>query len=750
MPDLGRPVQYETERGKLVPWRGGKFGWRVPVLGCLAVCGVAAAQVFPPAPVAELSASITVDQVPGSAQTTLHQVQAYLADQRWAEALDALLRVVDEHGPRLVEASPRQWRSLRDHSHRLIAGLPEAGLREYRQRVDVQARQWYASGAAQRDAALLRRVVDWAYCSSFGDDALNTLAELALEEGQYGLARGYWEQLLTPDDAAAAGLHWPRTAGGEENAAVLALPDVQARLVMVSVLEGDLPRAQRELASFQERYPQAAGRLGGREGVYAALLEGLLAQRRQWPSPARSEQWTTFAGSPQRWQVVAEAADPAAVVWRHELPAAPRPDLATMRNLLRVQLGVAEDQQTPLSYHPIRYRDLVLVPTQEQVLAIRLEDGSLAWRRESPLARRDSGRRRPTLGVPRFTATRYGNRMFVRLGNPATGWAGAERREEPRGYLLCLDLEAEGRLVWPPLESEEGWAFEGAPVCDGRDFYTVMRRSGGGTRPQVHVAAFDATTARLRWRRLVASAEAPARDAADEVTHTLLCLHGGTLYVNTNLGAVAAMHTSDGHIRWLYAYPRAKGGAQGGNHFLRDPNPCVYYGGKVFAAPADAAEVFALEAISGRLLWQTPPLEDAVHLLGATPRHLIASGRRLYWIDAQTGRVAHVFPASGARLGYGRGVLAGEVIFFPGRDRIFVLPQEPPPGVWTPPPYRQPIRLADRDARHVPSGNLLIFDQYVLICTHDELIALHPFAREVIRPAGPMPQAPPREVSLRP
>ena len=65
-----------------------------------------------------------------------------------------------------------------------------------------------------------------------------------------------------------------------------------------------------------------------------------------------------------------------------------------------------------------------------------------------------------------------------------------------------------------------------------------MRRAD--IRPQAHVACFDTTTGRMRWRRFICAAETPARAAMAECTHNLLTLAGGTIYVNTNLGAVAA------------------------------------------------------------------------------------------------------------------------------------------------------------------------------------------------------------------
>ena len=51
--------------------------------------------------------------------------------------------------------------------HRCIAQLPAPAREIYHGRVDQLAGRWYKEGAARRDVALLRRVVDQAFCSSW-------------------------------------------------------------------------------------------------------------------------------------------------------------------------------------------------------------------------------------------------------------------------------------------------------------------------------------------------------------------------------------------------------------------------------------------------------------------------------------------------------------------------------------------------------------------------------------------------------
>ena len=175
---------------------------------------------------------------------------------------------------------------------------------------------------------------------------------------------------------------------------------------------------------------------------------------------------------------------------------------------------------------------------------------------------------------------------------------------------------------------DNGWAFEGSPVADGERIYVAMRRSK--VRPQAYVGCYDARTGRPLWRQFVCSAETPARGQIGECTHNLLTLERGKLYYSTNLGAVAALATRDGHVQWITCYPRAKTGDlnQRSAHFYRDLTPCVFDRGRLFVAPSDTERVFALDAATGLMLWETSLAKDVVHLLGRRGRQFVGQRRQ--------------------------------------------------------------------------------------------------------------------------
>jgi outer membrane protein assembly factor BamB len=713
----------------------------------------------------ELSDSVYLDEADSATKTHLERVRIFINNQQWDEAVETLRQVMENQGERVVavplpehisafysDLRPpydlRHFLSLRESCQLQLVSLPAEGLALYRDRVDPQAKKLFTTAKADRDEAGLVRLVDQFFASRWSDDALLMLGELALERGELGRARDCWQRILPPDYWKRAGravvedrdLQEQASKKGREapkNPALktarppwLVYPDsdipradVLARLALVSVVEGNTARSRPELLELERDFPQAQGRLGGRDVKFAEMLAGLAQSASEWPRALTSDDWTTFAGSPERTAVPRSNIDAGAVKWIQTLPKCPAVEV---NNLSTHRVG--ETAHDPLSYFPLVVGDLLLVNTQSEILAYDIRTGKPAWGPD-PVIYRDEefgiDRRstRSALGVPRFTMTAYENRLFVRLGNPVT----SNQTEQPvpaaQGYLACLDLAAEGKLVWRTTVWDEKWAFEGAPLADGSRVYVGLRRSD--VRPQAHIGCFDAATGELKWRRMVCSADTRGQGQMDEITSNLLTLHEGTLYYNTSLGAVAALEAVNGHVRWITEYPRARSGdlSKGPSHFYRDLTPCVYDQGRLFVAPSDAAPILALDAATGLLLWKAdPPLDDnAIHLLGVAGGNLWASGDRLQWMSADGGK-RDCWPLSDpSPRSRGRGALVGDKVFWPTAHEIYIFDQR------TGEQARQPIELSTRGAPagdHLQGGNLLVAKGYLFIVTSDKIFAL--------------------------
>ncbi|MBI3462566.1 MAG: PQQ-binding-like beta-propeller repeat protein [Planctomycetes bacterium] len=732
---------------------------------------------------AMLSEVIDLDEPEGAAKKHLVQVQAALADQQWGEAFAAIEQLTTAYGPQVIqltESAPSdlpgvggvtRYVNVRDYCHRLIAALPPDGLASYRQRVDAQCSRWYYAGLGKRDPGLLLKIVEQAFCSTWGDDALNALAEFALERGDFASARLSWAQIIPaadweqiiaamrPEETSAATTYWERTVPEQwrqvtraadlpaGRSAWLAFPsteldvgEIYSRLVLVSILEGAFDRAAVEMKALPA-FPAAKGRLGGRQVELAEMLTALRDASPQWTRPERSLDWTTFAGNAARNDQQRSGIDVGALAWFESLGDSPQAGGGSPAIGMFGPRRIAEENNGLLSYHPLVWRDVVLLSKTDEILAFNLRTGKPAWGESSTIFRDEEEpvpayRRTSSLGAPRFTMTIHNNKLYARLGRPETSEGSDSNSHDRPGYLVCLDLASQGRLIWKVAPPDEKWAFEGSPVASGGDLFVAMRHSD--VRPQVHVACLDAQTGGIKWRRMIAAAETPGLGQMPEITHNLLTLVEDTLYVNTNLGAIAAVSARDGWVRWIASYARSQptSYSRPATNYYRDLNPCVYYQGKVIAAPADCEEIIALDAGTGELLWSAPELAKTIHLLGVGHGNLIASGEQLWWINAQTGKKMKQFPEGPQPQGYGRGILAGDQIYWPTRDRLYIFNQAS---------YQMEredllVAKAPTGTTAVTGGNLVIADGYLLIAGTNKLFCLSEFSR-VPEQAGAAPRA---------
>jgi outer membrane protein assembly factor BamB len=330
-------------------------------------------------------------------------------------------------------------------------------------------------------------------------------------------------------------------------------------------------------------------------------------------------------------------------------------------------------------------------------------------------------------GEPRYTTTVAAGVLYARLGDASTGRANASR-DRGNERLIGLDLARDGLLTFQARPDDGTWSFDGAPVAADGNVYIAMRNSD--VTPRVYVASFDAATGRREWRTSIAAADTPAAGRGDEITHTLLTLVGDRLFINTNLGVVAALDAGDGRLCWLRRYDRTERNLLPPlpTHFDRDPAPCVYDRGTLFVAPADTPAVFALDADSGRALWSLYSLSDVTHLAGVASGTLVAAGHRLWAIDALTGRVRFVWPESehaGLR-GFGRAVVAGSEIFWPTREQVYVF------DLTTGQPSRRPIEVSSITER---GANLVAAEGRLLVAGPERMMAFGPRATAPSAPA---------------
>ncbi|HTI51499.1 MAG TPA: PQQ-binding-like beta-propeller repeat protein, partial [Planctomycetaceae bacterium] len=614
-----------------------------------------------------------------------------LAARQWNDGIDLIRQISEQHGDRLVAITPGRYVNVHTYCDILLSGLPEEGLKLYRSRVDPQARRWFETAQADRDQEGLRKILRRAFLSSYGDDALLLMGQLAWEQGNLSQARSYWEQLLPADPAPDAGqlpaiLRYP--------SAEIEPAEVLARLILCSLWQGQIARGERELAAFRQLHPQAAGTIAGRKGNLGDILEAQAALAAKSTHSADDAQPRTFAGNAQRNLVQPLAIDVGSVQWSVPLKPVriersarnPEDPLDGFRFLERPERGGAAAPQEVLCYYPAVYNNLVLYCDDSAVYARELlssEGGRPAWGDDAAIYRLPpeqpaagpAGRR---AGLPRFTVSIDAGRLYARLGN---GSARGRHRAGPgpASVLVCLDLNRQGDLVWnlkaDDLDAEGGpWLFDGAPLAAGGRVYIALRRKE--PQLQLNVASFEAETGKLVWNRKVCLGLEAFGPEFEDIQHQLLTLADDRLYYCTNLGAVAALEVRDGSMGWVATYPRTdvETAAAFTRRQTHGPNPCVFHDGQIFVAPSDSDHILAYDAQTGLVQWDRELKGNVHQLVGVDDGKLIAAGELLYAFDAETGRTAWVRgrtdPEAATR---GRSALAGGLVYWPRKEEILLV-----------------------------------------------------------------------------
>ncbi|WP_435016666.1 PQQ-binding-like beta-propeller repeat protein [Tundrisphaera sp. TA3] len=740
-----------------------RFGW-LAALAIAALAGTPVQAQFGPIEGGDRAETPVYFETSFTADALLRSAANHARGGHHAEAVEIYQRIIQQFGDFVVEttdepADPalaglsRLAIGVRRECQNRIAALPPEARALYRARVDGQAERWFQQGRSDRDRAPLRRIVDQAFCSSWGDDALELLGDLAFQDGRFGEALTEYVALMpdAPDGGPGAAMTHPDPS---VDPARLAAKKLLARAAI-----GERPPTEGELKAFAAAYPGAAGPFAGRRGPLAEALAQAI-RNDHLATPAQPDgRWPTFAGAQARTKVAPSPIDVGSLQWRVDLEPIPsstaRMSLYPSRMRTFSQpMALPIPPERLLAYFPIVVGDQVIVDDERQVLAYDLNSrpgegiapsGPIepAWRSEKSPPGSGPMANRGFQGIPRYTLTAFGDRIYARMGSPPSTLFLAGRgninfqASSAPSFVVALDRGADGKRLWKKdaseinltprkLENEPGSnvVFEGTPVADARNVYVALTERSVNTN--AHVACLDADTGNVRWIRWICRSSAGTDpNGRPEVGLRLLTHDGSTLYFQTNLGAVAALDPETGAIRWLATYPTRPGAGAD-----RDLNPAIVHDGLVIVAPNDAPAIYAFDAATGRLAWKTGDIPEEVHLahlLGVAKGHLVATGDRVLLFDAKTGKMARSWPDSNqATQGFGRGLLAGDRIYWPTRSEIHVL--DPETGLRPEPS----IKLRE-SFQCEGGGNLAVGDGYLVVAQANALIVFCQTSRLIER-----------------
>ena len=302
------------------------------------------------------------------------------------------------------------------------------------------------------------------------------------------------------------------------------------------------------------------------------------------------------------------------------------------------------------------------------IFAVEQETGRLLWRRYFP-----------GVHLSYTTPLYYRQRLLI----PQAGLAACQMR--------CLDA-ATGKLLWEsPFSGSPSWNRQSPPVIDKNlviyPFSTGKYGSyapadepmrwlfghGKTTRfPASHsplVRAYDLETGKEVWTRDLSQYGCGGDDAG-------LCLMDGRLYYSCYFGLSArlrsglpgpqgitvAIEPQTGKIDWVSTQYSVRGGAT-----ISAEKGRLYLGG--YNPPPGSRQccVWCLSAKDGSLVWQSEPVEGAIHVVSIGPRWLFvhAQYKDSYLLDKETGKICRTL-AQGYKCS--RFTFSGDCLLGPAMD----------------------------------------------------------------------------------
>ncbi len=629
----------------------------------------------------------------------------------WTALLDELLALDGASGNDLAALTSTQVVQVRRAVQARLAHFPSGVLRQYRRRVASQARKWLEEGQSARDARVLQRVVDEAFCSESAGSALELLGDLAFERGEFEGADSWWR--LFND-------HHPDARS----------PAIEARQLLTRWFAGDRSEGwTTDLAAFRKRHPKAEGHLAGAKEVYWKRLTEIAQRERDTP-PLSARDWTTFAGAATRNRLL-----PADALTPDSLNRLVRDGVHLTLPLVSEkapgerpprEVKTPSDFARSLAFCPLVTGNKVLFADARFVRAFDVKTGKReVWCDAVKLT--DGVAPELDLPVPldlRYTLTAAEDCVLARLGVQGlrSDRKERERNREGASVLVCLDLvpDAEGnRVRWRVLleGAKNNAAFEGTPLTgNGQVYVAVSRFESNQTTTAIHCYALTGRgTPALKWKRDVCSTpELPAGEV--RYRHHLLTLAGGQLFYCTHSGAVVALDAVTGRQSWGMRYRQVHPEDATRSVGPRDLNPCVFADGRLYVAPADSDLLLALDPWTGGVIWEHERIE-VQHLLGVGKGRVLFTTRtpspglrainsgdgsdRGGWFRTGTGAPIHSL---------GRGLLAGGLIVWPTLHHVYLVRQED---------GEQPddVTLASG----LPSGNFALGDGILAIAEREEL-----------------------------
>ncbi|MEM7262385.1 MAG: PQQ-binding-like beta-propeller repeat protein, partial [Planctomycetota bacterium] len=212
----------------------------------------------------------------------------------------------------------------------------------------------------------------------------------------------------------------------------------------------------------------------------------------------------------------------------------------------------------------------------------------------------------------------------------------------PKRALIAVEARRGGRVQWDTASPETelrdpllaSLSFNAPPVTVGGKIYALGWQKVG-TINAVAVC-LDAKTGEALWKTIVVGNQIDLT-MFGEISHEPflggVAVRDGQVYLNTQLGVLAALGASDGEVRWICPYESARPQPHRRHYdnFRRkeiwERNPLVLYEDRMIVTPLDSEQALSVELETGRILQEVHYRRLGRFMLGLHGPHLVFCDR---------------------------------------------------------------------------------------------------------------------------
>lgn len=553
-------------------------------------------------------------------------------ENKYRDALKLYQMVIDKFPEVMYRVSEQGvFVPIRRYCQRRLLDFPASDLAYYRTLYDARAKEAYEQAKRRNSMSGMAEIVESMLATSYGDNALLELGNAALDAGNY---------------LEALELYTLLTSSFKDSDCLT--PDLQLKITYCQKMLGDKPGAGGKASAKSELSPADLKTLSDLAARAQPAPSGVFAQRCSPPNVATDD----FARC-------TPTLDPLALQrpsWREELADSRRDQFVYT--------------QPVVTEHSLIYRH------KNMIYCRSLLNGAKRWMCD--LGGRVVWQNWFERQYPMEDVLVQDGLVFTPLYKVGPS-------------LAALD-EITGQVRWTygPMsastEEESRMRFECAPTGGDRTVFAgyALDNIEGDTHidTEYGMIAFESTTGRIKWRTQLCRLKPPKFSAGmvqqrrNKIRSFFSPPHysEGTVYYNTNAGALAAVDAASGQIKWLVRYPyypgvhdavRQFGGLgiiHGGEAYVRPHDPMFWLsqrplllGEKIFMLPIDTVFMLCLDRRTGKIEWaRTKPEPGFCYLLGTTSAgELVLStngrngplsgssgkqGAPIYLIDPKTGK----------------------------------------------------------------------------------------------------------------